>query len=141
MTLQKHYIRQIRAAMSKLPYFEEKDKEAMVQSFTGNRTTHISEMTTYEAIALLRSVNGRSDSIDPNRKFIPKPGDKMRKQIIAMAREIGWSKDDKADMPRINDWCVQFGLYHKPLNAHNEDELRHLVTQYKKVYKSFLKAV
>jgi hypothetical protein len=47
----------------------------------------------------------------------------------------------KADMARINAWCMKYGQYKKELNKHNEKELAHLVTQFESAYKSFLKGI
>ncbi len=65
--------------------------------------------------------------------------DRMRKKIISYAYQMQWvTQEGKADMPRLNNWCVKYGMFHKPLNDHNMPELVQLVTQVEKLYKSHL---
>lgn len=73
------------------------------------------------------------------------PGDKMRKSMIAMARQMRWykvriHKDDpiKVDMKRIDDWCIKYGQFKKPLMGHNVAELATIVTTFKRVLTDFL---
>lgn len=61
--------------------------------------------------------------------------DTMRKKIIALAHGMSWQMNGKADMQRINTWCINKGPYHKPLMAHKRDELITLVSVFEKVYK------
>jgi hypothetical protein len=69
----------------------------------------------------------------------------MRKKIIALAHQMGWSKihpgsgNKIADMQRIDEWCNKYGYLHKRLNQYTIEELPKLVTQYQNLYNSFLK--
>ena len=65
------------------------------------------------------------------------PCDLMRKKIISMAYTLNWTvynpnnpEKPKADMNRINKWCMQYGQYKKTLNQHTAKELPHLVSQF-----------
>lgn len=58
------------------------------------------------------------------------PCEKMRRKLISMAHTIGWQSKEKADMNRINKWCVQYGQFKKELNEHTYDELTHLISQF-----------
>jgi len=64
--------------------------------------------------------------------------DRMRKKIISMAHQIGWTLNGKADMQRIEVWCVNKGPYHKPLNGHTHEELTVLVSVFQKIYKQYI---
>lgn len=57
----------------------------------------------------------------------------MKMKIISMGHTIGWQipGTEKINMERINNWCVKYGMYNKPLDKHTYTELTHLVTQFK----------
>jgi hypothetical protein len=142
-------------------------KPYLVESFTNGRTQHSSEMSHYEAIELVKHLKGikaqqttanapaRVHNSEPTHigNVMPAVGKKtdkeranpMRKKIIALAHQMGWSTYHPdsgkkiADMPRINAWCSKYGYLHKALNAYTIEELPKLVTQFDNLYKSFLK--
>lgn len=115
-------------------------KKSLVISYTNKRTEHSSEMMNNEVIELLnylrsqRSVNPREDALE-----------KMRRKIISMAHEMGWHTLDNGqwviDMTHLNAWMEKSSYLHKKLNVYSYKELPGLVTQFEKVYKSFLKKV
>lgn len=109
------------------------DKVAILKTITDNRTGSARELTDAE---LQKAV----DHLSQYRPK-PKPGDKMRKAIISMAHEMGWRVAGKADMQRINNWCVASGKFHKRLNDHSLTELTALVSQFKIVYEKHLKTL
>lgn len=126
----------IRAIISTMPYIS---KEEQVLLHTGMRTTHITEMSNAEADHLIASLRAtqRNDKTKAEAS-----AERMRRNIIAMAHEMFWKlPNGKADMQRINGWCANFGYLHKPFNDYTLEELPMLVTQFKKVYQSFLNAV
>jgi len=45
----------------------------------------------------------------------------------------------KIDLPRLDAWCEKYGEFHKPLNSHSFPELCKLVTQFQKVYRTYIK--
>lgn len=103
-------------------------KDGLVMSYTNQRTPSVAKMYLHEAIELLGYLNTQT------------PAFKMKGKIIAMAHELGWHKPGtkKINMDDLNAWCIKKGMYKKPLDAHSEKELPHLVTQYEAYYKSVL---
>ena len=66
-------------------------------------------------------------------------GNAQRKKIMSLAHSMRWEmKDGRVNIDKINEWCIKYGQYHKPLNYHTVDELAHLVSQFEKLYNSFL---
>jgi hypothetical protein len=136
-------------------------KPYLVESFTNGRTSSTKDMTQYEAIELVRHLKAMlANKQQPNTS--PKPmaqaikaaikpdaerANNMRKKIIALAHQMGWSAYHPvsgrkvADMAHINEWCTKYGYLHKPLNDYTLAELPKLVTQFDNLYKSFLKAI
>ena len=118
------------------------DKKVMVLGFSGGRSESSKDLMSNEAADMIKHLK----SLDP----LEKSADKMRKKIIAMAHEMGWSsltpnpspngegrKTAKVDMKRIDDWCKkQFGK--KQLNNYTYKELTTLVAVFEKVYKDYL---
>lgn len=124
-----------------------KQKEDIVEGFTNGRTKHISEMYPAEFSALVLHLQALAPK---TKKDIS--AEKMRRRIISMAHEMGWHavKDGryilnadgkpKADMKRIDAWCVKYGHGAKKLNKYTYDELPTLVTQFEKAHSSYLKS-
>jgi hypothetical protein len=67
--------------------------------------------------------------------------DVMRKKIISKAHQMNWEIEGKADMQRINDWCVEHGPYKKLLMRHDVKELGILVSVFDKVYKHYMNKI
>jgi hypothetical protein len=122
-------------------------KATIVESFTSGRTGHSSEMSNVEAnemMMYLRSQNPKPTGAMPANKkkdANKKAADKMRKSIISMAWQMMWVLNGKCDIARINQWCIKYGYLKKPFNDYLYAELPALVTQFKAVYKSYLKDV
>ncbi|MDI3319145.1 hypothetical protein [Pinibacter soli] len=115
-------------------------KENLVLAFSNQRTEHADELTGLELLQLCNYLQDEYNKSGKNESFMA--GDKMRKHIIAMAKEMGWKlPNGKADMEHINNWCKQqFGK--KELNGYTYTELGKLVSIFKeKVYEEFLKKV
>jgi hypothetical protein len=112
-------------------------RHALIYEVTGERTESSKELTIEEYNKLKNDLNVIIQKEDK--------ADKMRKKIISMAREMRWEiiseGKTKADIKRINDWCLKFGYLHKSLNQYTEAELPKLVTQFENVYISFIKSI
>ncbi|MBA9078961.1 hypothetical protein [Rufibacter quisquiliarum] len=66
----------------------------------------------------------------------------MRKKIISMAHKMRWQIDGtKVDIARIDAWCRKYGAPAKGFNDYTYNELPKLVTQFGKVYKSYLEGL
>jgi hypothetical protein len=133
---------QVKAIYTLLGKFGLRDeKESIVRSFTANRTDSTRAMKDKEAAALI----GHLKSMD----VVDTRSDKMRKKILSMAHEMGWSSSAKAtedkqakrkiDMEHVNNWCKSHGYLHKPLDDYTYNELPRLVSQFEQVYKDYLK--
>lgn len=124
-------------------------KGTLVGSYTNNRETSSAKMRVSEA----RELIGYLNSIAPKEVSA---ADKMKRKIIAQAHEMGWnltpalstsgegvnhSRKAKIDMNRVNAWCVKSGKFKKALDTHTESELVVLVSQFERVYKSYLNGI
>ena len=137
-------------------------KQYLVESFTSGRETSSTGLKNHEAIELIKHLKCELQkqkqppvNNDPTHigNVMPtfkantpaQQANTMRKKIIALAHQMGWSAQHPesgnkiADMPRINAWCVKYGYLHKELNAYSLEELPKLVTQYQNLYNTFLK--
>lgn len=63
---------------------------------------------------------------------------RQRKKVIALFCQMEYVANKKADMERINAWCVKYGHKHKELNDYYGAELTALVSQVEKVYSTFI---
>jgi hypothetical protein len=121
--------------LSKAGITDKSDKADMVSNISSGRTRSSRELTSFEADILIKYLT----QSDPNAESM----NKMRRNIIAMAHEMGWRvhKDGEwvADMQSINSWCEKYSSLKKPLNDYQYNELPALVTQFKQgPYKHFL---
>jgi hypothetical protein len=111
-------------------------KANLVSGFTNGREESTKGMTDAEAMAMIRYLRTQNNKKD-------EAANRMRKRIISMAHEMGWHNlvDGRwvADMRAIDTWCVLRSYLKKELNKYTADELPKLVSQFERVYKSFLK--
>lgn len=109
-------------------------KQQLVRLYTNGRTGTTTEMTQKEAQDLIEFLKRQGHS--------PSKSDTMRKKIIHFAHLMEWKlPDGRADMKRINEWCIKSGQFHKPLNSHTFEELPRLVSQFEQMLKSYLNSV
>jgi hypothetical protein len=113
------------------------------QNPTNGRTESSGKLFYHEAADLIKQLQ----AMQGKQEFAIKEGDNQRKKIIAIAYNMGWEIPNpnggkpKADMKRINDWCVKFGFGKKKLNEYTVQELPKLVSVFEKVYKEFLNGI
>jgi hypothetical protein len=116
-------------------------KENIVAGFSNGKTTSTRALDHNASIELIRWLKSQDKE--------EQAAEKQRRKIIAIARTMGWEKivvqpdgsiKKKADMERIDNWCLKFGYLHKKLNHYKLYELPTLVTQFEAVEKSFLKS-
>jgi len=113
-------------------------KTELVFNFTNQRTGSSSLMSDAECDALIAHLR---KLVKESPQKLDTPVVKMRKKLIHYAHLLGWKIGEKADMERINRWCLKFGAYHKPLNAHSESEMIKVLDQFENVYRSYLNAL
>lgn len=113
--------------------FERRD---IIQQFTNGKKSGLSQLTHFEYAEFIRWLNRTYPS--EQKSTTDDQCQLMRRKIIALFRKMGYTNNDKADMQRIEEWCVKYGKFKKKLNAHPYEELTALVTQVESVYKSYI---
>lgn len=115
-------------------------KADLVSGITKGRTESSRELTTMEANELINWLRTQPDIHlqDPRCE-------KMRRKIIGLAWEMNWTYKAnglvKADVKRINQWCIRSGYLHKPFNDYSYNELPKLLSQFQAVHKSYLETL
>lgn len=96
----------------------------MIHAASDGRTNSSKELTFLEASHLIESLLQSDHNYDSCQR--------MRRKVIAMAREIGWIvKDQKrVDLKKIDGWCRKFSYLKKSLNRYTFEELPKLVRQF-----------
>ena len=106
-------------------------KESIISGASSERTTSTRQLTSNEAIDLIKYLKSQ----DPDEQ----KAEKMRRKIISMAHEMGWKlPGGTISMTRVDFWCIKYGYLHKKINQYTYTELPKLVTQFETVYQSFL---
>lgn len=121
------------------------ERSDVIRQFSNGRKQGLSQLTAYEYQELLRWLNrkfggGRATmhcGSTPPPPFNEKE-DRQKKKIIALFCKMGYVKDDKADIYRINGWAMKYGHLHKKMNDYHGADLTMLVSQAEEVYKTFV---
>lgn len=124
-------------AICKVHGLEYKD---VVYEYTEGRTDSLRSLSELEYTIMMKRL---IDLNEPFRKgFVPKPGDKQRKKMIALALLMRWGKGNiKAVIIELNRWCKK-QKFKKALMQHNEPELDLLVAIFElRVYPDYLIAL
>jgi hypothetical protein len=107
------------------------DRASVLLELTDGRTGSLKELTMAEAAQLITYLQGNNSA------------DTMRKKIIGLARDMDWDKDQQGNrlsnahlIAAINRWCSHHGQYHKALDAHTQEQLPALVSQFEQVHAS-----
>ena len=110
------------------------DRKDFILSFTGGRTDSLKELSNEEYGRFIHWISERFDF--SSKDWQQTPENRMRRKIYALfVYQMGYSKE------RLEQWCVKYGKYNKPLNLHSYQELVVLVTQAENVYQSFIKSI
>lgn len=119
-------------AICKAQGFDYKDK---VAEFTNGRTDSLKALTDAEYREMMLQLNKHNAHLRQTKTFEIKPGDKQRKKMIALAKNMGIADAVWA----VNNWCIQYGKYAKPLMQHTPNELNQVLHIYEtKYYASYL---
>ena len=88
----------------------------LLARYSGREIDSIKKLSRQEAEELLAFLEERNDSMN-----------RQRRKMMAYCYQMEWvvHKDGKrkADLERLNAWCIKWGIYKKSLNAHNEIEI------------------
>lgn len=127
------------------------DRQQIILSELGRLNTTLRDLSHYELIAIqdwckrYAHSNGIALDKEQPKKEVSRDqesADRMRKKIIYYAHLMKWEvAGGKVNMDKINNWCKSRGMFKKALMLHTVTELTQLVSQFEKVYKSFLKEV
>jgi hypothetical protein len=130
-------VKTLHLLLNRLNMMSVEDKEAFAWQYSNGRTYRTSELTLTEYKQLIKDLQALFSKQDTSNT--------MRRKMISHAHEMSWTVGVdgkiKADMKRLNNWCVKFGYLHKPLNEYTMQELPTLLTQFDRVYSDYLKKV
>lgn len=115
------------------------DYKEEVYNFTNGRTDSLRKLTDGEYLHLCISLNKAAPG-----DWEPKPGDRVRKKMIAIAKQMQWHDPrlkKEGLFAALDDWCLN-QKYKKRLNDLNVEELGVLATIFEKnVLADYLKAL
>lgn len=117
----------------------------LVLSFSDGRTDNSAELSdkeTDDLIHHLESMLNSKQKQDPTKKtksgFVY-AGQRMRRRILSLCYTIGWTKFNErtikheVDWDRLNEWMLNYGHLHIPLNDYDYFGLQKLVAQFEKL--------
>lgn len=120
--------------ISKLGFADDKEyKRNLVKQYTNGREESTKDLWGLEAFQLISDLEKQVRQLPEEQSK-----DRMRKLMIYYARQMGWERDGRADMDRIERWCLHNGMFKKGLMDHEHAELTKLVSQFEIVYQSHL---
>lgn len=130
MKLEQKYIKAIYAGLHSTD--KNKYKEDLVASFTDGRTTSVREMSTQEALDLIKHLSdeGKQDQIRG----------KMIKAIYAICYNLGFTHSNgDLDKERMQGLVKTLSPKNKSLQDHSYKELQVLVSLFQRYYRQQLK--
>jgi len=106
-------------------------RREIIKDFTNDRTNNSSDLYQDEIDELIYLLNQSTPlAIDHSK------GDFMRKRILKLCYQIGYTSFDQdqnkhiVDMNRLNNWMLNYSYLRKPLNQYSYSELIKLVNQF-----------
>ena len=121
------------------------ERSDVIRQFSNGRKQGLSQLTAFVYQELLRWLNLKfgsnrttAQNSARNHPEFNEAEDRQKKKIIAIFCKMGYVKDDKADIYRINGWAMKYGHLHKKMNDYHGADLTLLVSQAEEVYKTFL---
>lgn len=113
-------------------------RSELIETYTEGRKKSLKELSDLEYKLFCQWLSQTLKSKEVTNARENSPANRMRRKIIALFAKMDYTNEDRADMERINKWCVKYGQFHKQLNDHSALELTQLTAQVEKVYKSYL---
>lgn len=113
------------------------DRAEIIADFTEGRTESLKDLTVSEYRELIQSLNAMIN----HHKIQFDKNNQMRRKVIAILTQCGYVEHNRADMQRINQWCISHGHKHCILNEYDTDGLRILITQAENMLKTQIEAL
>lgn len=97
-------------------------------SVSEGRTKSLKELTPVEINLIEKHLFTIGNAVT-TPTFEEVSGERMRKKLFGIFRDLGWYVAGKPDYKKINDWIDKHGYLHKPLSRYTNKELPKLITQ------------
>lgn len=101
------------------------ERSELVADFTEGRTDSLKELSPLEYQEFIKALNNLLGANDTPRDV----KSRMRRKVIAILCQCGYTAEGKADMTRINQWCISHGNAHSILNQYSKPQLQKLIIQ------------
>lgn len=158
--IDKKQIKIIHALLSVTGMANDKDfKKELVGNYSNWRVDSTKGLHYDEAAALISDLQATVNSTRTPEEL---ECNVKRRRILHHAHMMNWYKDNptgtvdkngnianlsnysgmpELDLKRVDDWCVKYGQFHKPLNDHTSTELSKIIVQFEKAAEHHLKTV
>lgn len=105
----------------------------IIKQFTDDEKSSLKELTPTEYKELLNWLKRAFKLEQKDNGWQSSPENRMRRKVYSLfVYKMNYTPEG------MNQWCIKYGKFRKPLKEHNENELVQLVTQAEKVYQSYL---
>lgn len=117
-------------------------RSELIESFTDGNKASLKHLTHREYNEFIQWLN-RQDNVTQQKSWTQTKENVMRRKVISLLKSIGYTTgDDKADMKRINKWCVEYGHLHKELKEYKStSDIAKLLNQAGFMYKKHVSAI
>ena len=101
------------------------DRAELIANFTEGRTESLRELSATD----YREFTNHLSAMLGDAQMKDTKANRMRKKVIALLCQCGYTRNDKPDMKRINEWCINRGHGKCELNEYREEILPALIYQ------------
>jgi hypothetical protein len=125
---------------------EDDDKRGIIASFTNGRTSKTKEMLYVEAKAMLQHLSALAPYVQSEESAaarVREKENKMRKKVIAIAYQLGWTTPQgKCDYARLDRFIAARPVTPgaTSLNQYTAADLPKLINQFEELLKKYLNA-
>ena len=110
-------------------------RDELISDFTEGRTDSLRELSTTE----YREFTNHLGAMLGNAQMKDSKANRMRKKVIALLCQCGYTKNDKPDMKRINEWCINRSHGKCELNEYKQESLPALIYQAEQMLNKMIK--
>lgn len=118
-------------------------RHELIESFTEGKKNSLKQLTAREYNEFIQWLNRQNQTQHQKQDWKQSKENVMRRKVISLLKSIGYSTaENKADMARINQWCIDYGHLHKELKEYKTTtDISKLLFQAEEMYRKHVESL